>query len=475
MASALLFGSAPCTYCKGGLIEYSNGSFIRYDDTNSGIRKPSLGAVYSPGVDNLFATSSDGTMFELHNGEWSEHFLGNSPISSTHVRRVMNGRDGTVLWLVREYDGWYNSFRIWGYNKECEWFDVYRAPNIVDASQAVDGSIHVRLNNRIIKVVDGHPADSLMIASPQPMSPGVLYTEVAVDDQEGLWYDAYGYVTYDQMNNATVHEGLAHHVNGVTTIYHDQNSPLQGQFITEIEIDELNNVWVLTSAGVFRYRNDVWTSWLNWTTALANRVATGLVVRSSNDVWVKYYNGVAHIRNDAVLNFDLTGQGDFTGAGALEDSLMFLFNNYPDYVSTYNYQQSTVIADSSGYWLSPANSYSLVAQDGSVWFGNQKGIYHFLPEGFGVANTEPTWSSEWQIYPNPVTSNSLFVIGVDPNVPAQISLCAMDGRLVHSISDPTNGVEYLSFNVRAEALNKGVYIISLQQGDRVVSARFVLE
>jgi len=476
MYSTVLFGSTPCTYCKGGLISFANGIFTRYDDTNSGITKPSLGAVFSPAAGHVFTTSNDGTLYELRNGIWNEYFLGNSPISSTHVRRIMKGFDGKILFLVKEYDGLYDAYRVWARLNACTWHDVFRSPNITDAAEAHDGAFFVRLwDNKIIKVLNGARVDSLMIPSPQPMSYDVLYTEVAIDGQGGLWYDAFGYVTYDQMGNPTVHEGLAHSIDGTTTIYHEQNSPLQGQLIQAIEIDEMDNIWVLTSGGVFRYGNNTWTTWLNWTPALADRVATKLSVRSSNDVWVGYFNGVAHIRNDSVINFDLTGTGDFCGAGALEDSMMYLFDNYPDYVSTYDYQQSFVIADTSCYWLSPANTHSLVANDGSIWFGNQKGIYHFMPAGTIDGCSGPVWSSQWLIYPNPVTTNSLFVIGVDPNVDVRINVFAADGRLVQVMRPPANGMNYLSFQMGSKAFSQGTYVISLEQGDRVVSARFVVE
>lgn len=475
MVSNVLFGSSPCTYCKGGLVTYLNGSFTRYDDTNSGITKPSLSAVFSPAPDHVLTTSTDGTIYESRNGQWTERFLGNSPISSTHVRRIMPGRDGTILWLVKEYDGLYDAYRVWARTKSCEWQDVYRTPKIVDAAQGADGAAYVRLwTGRIIKVVEGTRVDSLMLG-PQPLSYGVNYSEVAVDGQGGLWYDAYGFTTYDQMNNAVVHEGLAHHINGITTIYHAQNSPLQGQFVTAIETDELDNIWVMTSAGVFRFGNGVWTSWLNWTPALANRVATGLSVRSSNDVWVKYYNGVAHIRNDSVMNFDLTGRGDFCAAGSLEDSSMYLFKSYPNYVSAFDYQDEIVIADTAGYWLSPANSYAMAAGDGSIWFGNQKGIYHYIPEGIVDACSVPIWSSEWLIYPNPVTAQSLFVIGAEPNADAMVKLFTVEGRLIQVLRPSSDGKDFLSFHLRTEALSGGTYVIVLEQGDRVVSARFVVE
>lgn len=476
MVSTVISGATiPCTYCKGGLIEYSNGVFVRYDDSNSGLRIPHLSAVHCSADDHVYTTTLDGTLFEMHNGAWTERFLGNSPISSTHARRVMKGRNDGAMWLVKEYDPWYSAYRIWHYDKECNWTDVYRAPTIVSAAEAVDGSVFVRHYNRIVRVATGQPVDTVLIGFPQQASYGVEYTEIAVDGHGGLWFDAAGYVTYDQMNNATVHEGLAHFVNGVTTVHHGQNSPLQGQFIRSIQVDEQNHVWVLTSSGVFRYGNNEWASWLNWTPALANRVATGLDVRSSSDVWVKYYNGVAHIRDGAIQNFDLTGLGDFGGANALEDSLMYLFHNYPAYVSTYDHLAVYVIADTSGYWLSPANTQSLVAHDGSIWFGNHKGLYHYWPADVGDACSDPPWSAEWLIYPNPVNANSLFVVGVEPNIPARVRVFAMDGKMIQSLETTPTSTHFLSFQVRTDALAHGAYIITLHQGDRMVSSRFVKE
>ena len=189
---------------------------------------------------------------------------------------------------------------------------------------------------------------------------------------------------------------------------------------------------------------------------------------------MKYYNGVAHIRGDEITNFDLTGLGDFGGADELEDSLMYLFDNF-NYASSYDYVQTTLLDDTSGYWLSPVNTRSIVAEDGSIWFGNHSGIYHYSPPGTDHGCSEPTWSDEWLIYPNPVDGNSLFVIGVDPDAEARIEVYAMDGQLVRAMLAISDGAQYLSFMLRTDQFAKGAYTITLRQGARVVSTRFVVQ
>lgn len=460
MVGSLIYGvSLPCNYCKGALFNYADGQFNTYNDLNSPLDNSGTGKVHCTTAGEVYSVNSQGVLFRLQANNWSQVVLADPPITSTVVRRMVKGKGGHILWKVEEFDPWYNTTGIWSLDQQGQWSNIHKGQNVVAFDEDANERVLIRLPDRILIYALEQLTDSIMINS-QIFNSDVTYSELSVDQQGGSWFDGFGYmISYTPgppYPFYEIAEGLYHIQDGVTTDYHAQNSPLQGTIISSVQLDDQDAVWILTNSGLFRLKDGLWTSWLNATEVFQYQPLTGLFVWDQENIWVSYHNGAGHIRGNEVHNFDLTDLGTFLAATTLEDSSMYL-TGYPNYLTEYNYVDTTVLNDTSGYWLAPLNTSIVIANDASIWLGNQRGIYHyFTPAEDPIP---PVLEPGWSIYPNPVIGNTIFSVGVLPDASSFINVYSADGRTISSWETGPLGTDCYVFNMTTENLAAGIYLI----------------
>ncbi len=126
------------------------------------------------------------------------------------------------------------------------------------------------------------------------------------------------------------------------------------------------------------------------------------------------------------------------------------------------------------YWidpdtlLNPVTPAVLDPQTGENWPCNLTGpVSSFKQESITSGDRVEQPSETLEIYPNPATTELTVKLAND--LPANISVLDLSGRVVFSTSAPANGT------IDVSGLNSGLYFLQTQQGEQVHTARFMKE
>ena len=217
------------------------------------------------------------------------------------------------------------------------------------------------------------------------------------------------FVTNIEINNVneiwvgTFSKGVAKFDGINWQVYNTKNSGLSNDTIWDMTVDNQNNLWVGTSNGLSRFDGTTWTVY-NWTNApLPTRNITSVAVDDNNIVWVGCGNSI----EGGLLKFDgftwqlFTPQNSILPCRIIDK--IFIDNKNNKWIATNQYQgNGGVLKINNENWslfnknntIMPYNSSDDISQDknGNIWVAMAALLYD-KPNYFDGSLAKYDWNS----------------------------------------------------------------------------------
>jgi len=99
--------------------------------------------------------------------------------------------------------------------------------------------------------------------------------------------------------------------------------------------------------------------------------------------------------------------------------------------------------------------------------------------GMGISQIDKTENKILQIYPNPVTNNSIIIFNLSESSNVKLSVYNINGQLINSLIDENMDKGIHQFNWSAtdnseKKLNAGIYLMKLQTNNSVKSLKIIV-
>ena len=164
------------------------------------------------------------------------------------------------------------------------------------------------------------------------------------------------------------------------------------------------------------------------------------------------------------------------------DAALWTDFTFSDTISIIGYDWKTFNLGDFTWAITPDQCFFVVDQEGLIWkiiftefIGSSTGEIDFLKEQVGmyVGIDELNTISEFTIYPNPLNNGNLTINFVNPTNNVQVKIIDLSGKQVYSERLATGGTEQ-SHRLDLNDLSRGVYLLSLENGESVVSKKLII-
>lgn len=228
--------------------------------------------------------------------------------------------------------------------------------------------------------------------------------------------------------------------NSSFTVYNTSNSPIPGNAVRSIAIDNQGTIWIVTDGGTASMNNDNWTLFDLSEIGINSNSITNVYIGKNEDIWlgtwgegVAKYDGVSWIHYDSsnsglldnyITGFAIEPDGtswisNFAGVQSFDGIAWTIYNSSNSPIPDYTNYKSITVDDSGGVWVggrflfdgnnwttfdSPyASGYGYITSidfetNGTVWEGSEDESWYPGPTGLqsfdGLTwTTFNTWDS----------------------------------------------------------------------------------
>ncbi len=267
--------------------------------------------------------------------------------------------------------------------------------------------------------------------------------------------------------------GLVKYDGSTWTRYDASNSDLTDSTYYSINIDSVNNKWFATPEGVFKFDDIDWTQFTIGNSDIPGNIIVALSIDANDTKWI----GVAELGmgqfDDVIwIGYDTLNSGlpsNYVNAeiafdengdkwiGTSTKGLAFFDNTT---WTTFNMTNSEL----------PSNAVEAVSVDnvGNKWIGTYgEGLAVYRENGVILSNNDIAKSQPAiYVYPNPATNYSTVVTSFKGTYQLQ----DITGKVLL-----TGSVTATKFSLDISALSKGIYLLSLFDGEQQVNRKVVKE
>lgn len=250
--------------------------------------------------------------------------------------------------------------------------------------------------------------------------------------------------------------------------YNSQDRPseqLQERF--DFDTQSWNNYWQTTysyqDTGFFDYDTVIifqWDSnlnaWLN-----SNRYAYHNTSPNSQEIWEELGNGGFDWRlfRRTIQVYDPSH--DKLVSRLIQEDLSGNWVNDELWEWTYNTNDDLTLFERS-FWDTNLSQWSFEFRD----------RYHYVPM---VLGTKPTLSIPLKLYPNPASEYLFLDLELENTSDIKLDIRSVEGQLIRSISHDMLATGEQSFQVRVSDLPTGIYLLTIQLDDQMLTRKWVKE
>jgi ligand-binding sensor domain-containing protein len=443
--------------------KFHNNLWTSYDPSNSGIINENVSYVDRDGSGNKFFMGDKGLDILNSEEEWYFREISNSELPNNYIRSMAidtNGRNAICT-----------SYGIVEYNWE-EWSEVIDFEYISQIAYDLNGNL-IMVTPQELHIFNGETIET--IHTP-------FYGYIAENAVNALVIDANNHIwmtfpndIYDFMKG-----GVFMYDGSEWTTYKEENSGLPHSTVTDILVDDENNLWFTTGGGLAKYDRESWQVYNSSNTPLPSNYLVSITKDGDHHIWVSMqydivasfdgidwnvYESPTYPYTSSIEDIQFDSKGNLWGVG-LSKVVKFDMEEW----ETFDMYNSP---------LPHNNTISLsIDKNDNIFIGTSiNGLYIFNEEGVNPIITkndeiESLDNTQTIIYPNPTDGNiQIDLTAYAVNKEVEVSLYDMTGQEIYNNIYPYQS----QLSIQFPAQLKGVFLLKISMGEKEINHKLIIQ
>jgi ligand-binding sensor domain-containing protein len=463
-------------YTVGGISSF-NGTWTKYDTTNTPISDTDISEVYADKSNHIWIGGQNGSVDVKNRSSWTSFIISNVNLYGMGVNEVAFDQQGVSYILSSGNPSFRNpgtGIVKYDWTKDMQINNAPALPWAIATDRS--GKLYEKTSLGLYQY-DG--TNWTKIPNTPPLQKNGFqtfpFTAMATDTLDGLWMNYLDtiYMIYNPMDGSyTPHteEGIAHYDGANWTGYHTFYTPsASATSIYQIKVDHLNNVWASTgSKGLLKYDGKKWVSYTTSNSTLQTNSIQHFTIDATNNIWFSdLHYGLMKFDGTTCTTFPNPAAGANPGGTTdletdIDGSIWQLtFNELIRFDgtnwNTFNYQNAPISRTVDSKQLS-------IDKFGNKWIGTNNGLLVYKEGGVIALSVKSVDKSPYSIsaFPNPFENGFEIQFNEQMN---EVDLTLYDElgrqvfhkdqRLTQTMQIPRNG------------LKPGIYFYQVKSTDKI--------
>lgn len=277
------------------------------------------------------------------------------------------------------------------------------------------------------------------------------------------------------------------------TNYNTSNSAIPTNSVGVVEVDEENNIWGGTTAGLFKSDGiSTWTVWDTSNSSIPTNKVLGLAFDSKNNLWfscmdedrmigIEFGGGLTRFNGTTMETYNIYNSGIFS------NTIWDVHIDNSDMIWLSSCGAGLMSFDGKDKWESynvtnsgiASNDVQKIAQDkdGNLWLGHiRQGISVFNPNSpINSTNKNSKLNSHLSIYPNPVNDKLFVNLESNKYKTVQANIYDLNGKLLYSFPEKAivPGTRIIEYKLSHILASNQLYILNITTDKDQLNARFL--